>query len=363
MSTPSPQIFNVNIRSIAPISPPEMYLRELPITDEVAGTVTGAREDIRKIIAGEDDRMLMLVGPCSIHDEKAGLEYAERLSKLSQRLADRLLIVMRVYFEKPRTTVGWKGLINDPNLNGTFDMANGLRRAREILLKIGELGLPAGTEFLDPFTPQYLADLVSWAAIGARTTESQTHRQMASGLSMPVGFKNGTGGTLQIAVDALVAARSPHAFLGIDLEGRASLVHTTGNPAGHLILRGGARGPNYDAASVATAQGLLKAAGIEPHLLIDCSHANSNKDHTRQPLVCRDVIAQRAAGNMGIVGIMLESHLNEGNQTLDERDPSKLEYGVSITDACISWEQTEELLTGAYDALAASGKATAGAPN
>ncbi len=363
MSVPSTQTSNVNVRSIEPISPPELYLRELPITDEIARSVTRAREEIRHILAGEDDRMLMLVGPCSIHDEKAGLEYAERLAKLSQRLADRLLIVMRVYFEKPRTTVGWKGLINDPNLNGTFDMANGLRRAREILLKIGELGLPTGSEFLDPFTPQYLADLVSWAAIGARTTESQTHRQMASGLSMPVGFKNGTGGTLQIAVDALVAARSPHAFLGIDLAGRASLVHTAGNPAGHLILRGGARGPNYDAASVATAQGLLEAVGIEPHLLIDCSHANSNKDHTRQPLVCRDVIAQRAAGNTGIVGIMLESHLNEGSQTLDERDPSNLEYGVSITDACISWEQTEELLSGAYDALAASRKAAAGAPS
>ena len=351
MSSRLPKTSDINVHKIAPISPPKGYLQDLPITSDIAQLVTQSRDEIHQVISGLDDRMLVLVGPCSIHDEKAGMEYAELLSKLSRKLADRLLIVMRVYFEKPRTTVGWKGLINDPNLNGTFEMANGLMKARNILIKIGRLGLAAGTEFLDPFTPQYLADLVSWAAIGARTSESQTHRQMASGLSMPVGFKNGTSGSLQIAVDAVVAASSPHAFLGIDLNGKASLVHTAGNNAGHLILRGGTSGPNYNADSVADAQRLLDAVGREPHLVIDCSHANSNKDHTRQPTVFRDVVEQRLSGNAGIVGIMLESHLKEGNQPIDEKDPSKLKYGVSITDACISWEQTEEILIWAHKAL------------
>ena len=256
---------------------------------------------------------------------------------------------MRVYFEKPRTTVGWKGLINDPNLDGTFDMQTGLTRARGFLIEVLKLGLPAGTEFLDPFTPQYLADLISWGAIGARTTESQTHRQMASGLSMPIGYKNGTGGTLQIAVDAMTAARSPHAFLGIDMDGRASIVNTAGNKAQHLILRGGASRPNYDEESVTMAGSLLEAAGLRPNVVIDCSHANSNKDHNRQPIVFREALRQRNEGNKGLIGVMLESHLNEGNQSLG--DPKDLKYGVSITDACINWETTEELLREAHAAL------------
>ncbi len=349
---------NINIRDITTLKSPASYLEELPTTPTAAETALWAREDIARVTAGDDDRLLLLVGPCSIHDEKSGLEYARLLAALAEQMKDRLVIVMRVYFEKPRTTVGWKGLINDPNLNGTFDMATGLTRARKFLLDVGELGLPAGTEFLDPFTPQYLADLVAWGAIGARTTESQTHRQMASGLSMPVGFKNGTGGSLQIAVDAMTAARSPHAFLGIDEEGRASIVMTTGNPSGHLILRGGSRGPNYDADSVAEAAVALNAAGLRPNLVIDCSHANSNKDHARQPLVFRDVLRQRRDGNTGIVGMMLESHLHAGSQKLGD-DPSALEYGVSITDACIDWDTTEELLTEAYEALTPKARALA----
>ncbi|MCH7906079.1 MAG: 3-deoxy-7-phosphoheptulonate synthase [Chloroflexi bacterium] len=348
-----PSTSNVNIARMERLKPPDDYTSELPITPEAAALVARARNEIRDILSGRDDRMVMLVGPCSIHDEKAGLEYAGQLADLAERVKDRILVVMRVYFEKPRTTVGWKGLINDPNLNGTFDVANGLRRARRFLLQVAALGLPSGTEFLDPFTPQYLADLISWGAIGARTTESQTHRQMASGLSMPIGFKNGTGGTLQIAVDAMVAAQSPHAFLGIDGEGRAAIVHTTGNDGGHLILRGGANGPNYDAESVATATGLLGAAGVTSRLVIDCSHANSNKDHNRQPIVFRDVIQQRVGGNSAVAGIMLESHLHPGAQKLTD-GPEGLAYGVSITDACIDWGTTEELLLEAHQAL--SGK-------
>jgi len=256
---------------------------------------------------------------------------------------------MRVYFEKPRTTVGWKGLINDPNLDGTFDIQAGLKRARAFLLQVGAIGLPSGTEFLDPFTPQYMADLISWGAIGARTTESQTHRQMASGLSMPIGFKNGTGGSCQIAVDAMVAARSAHAFLGIDLDGRASVVNTTGNKAQQLILRGGSAGPNYDEASVSSATSLLEAADLRRNVVIDCSHANSNKDHNRQTIVFREVIRQRTAGNSGVIGLMLESHLNEGNQSLG--NPADLKYGVSITDACINWETTKTLLREAHAIL------------
>lgn len=345
-----PVTSNVNVSRMDRLLPPDAYLEELPITPEVATVVADARQQIQDILAGDDDRMVMVIGPCSLHDERAGLEYAQRLASLSERVRDRALIVMRVYFEKPRTTVGWKGLINDPNLNGTFDVSEGLRRARGFLLKVGALGVPAGTEFLDPFTPQYLADLVSWGAIGARTTESQTHRQMASGLSMPVGFKNGTGGTLTIAVDAMLAARSPHAFLGIDSGGYASIVHTRGNQGGHLILRGGANGPNYDARSVAGACDLLAAAGLSPNLLIDCSHANSNKDHRRQPIVFRDVMEQRLGGNKAIVGVMMESHLNPGSQKLGS-DPSKLEYGVSITDECIGWDDTEMLLLEAHQGL------------
>lgn len=341
---------NVNVERMDRLGTPDDYMVELPITPQAITLVAKSRQELQDILAGKDDRMAMLVGPCSIHDEEAGLEYAQNLAALAKRVSDRILVVMRVYFEKPRTTVGWKGLINDPNLNGTFDVATGLRRGRKFLLQVAELGLPAGTEFLDPFTPQYLADLVSWGAIGARTTESQTHRQMASGLSMPIGFKNGTGGTLQIAVDAMVAAESPHAFLGVDGEGRASVVHTAGNIGGHLILRGGSSGPNYDSSSVAQATKLLGEGGVSQRLVIDCSHANSNKDHNRQPIVFRDVIDQRVSGNNNVAGIMLESHLNAGAQKL-VNGLEGLEYGVSITDACINWSTTEELLLEAHSRL------------
>ncbi|NQW19890.1 MAG: 3-deoxy-7-phosphoheptulonate synthase [Chloroflexi bacterium] len=340
---------NVRVTEIQPLDSPRSFIDSQPITPELAKVVLDARAAIENIEQGTDDRMVMLVGPCSIHDEKAGLEYAKKLAVIADEVKDKILVVMRVYFEKPRTTVGWKGLINDPNLDGTFDMKTGLKRARAFLLEVLGLGLAAGTEFLDPFTPQYLADLISWGAIGARTTESQTHRQMASGLSMPIGYKNGTGGSLQIAVDAMMAARSPHAFLGIDLDGRASVVHTAGNKAQHLILRGGSAGPNYDEEWVAKASHLLQAAGLKPNVVIDCSHANSNKDHNRQPIVFRDAIRQRIAGNNGVIGLMLESHLNEGNQSLG--DPANLKYGVSITDACINWETTEVLLREAHATL------------
>ncbi|MDA1279124.1 MAG: 3-deoxy-7-phosphoheptulonate synthase [Chloroflexi bacterium] len=348
---------NIRITNLQPLSPPRTYIESQPITPEIARIVTESRATIENIGNGTDPRMVMLVGPCSIHDEEAGIEYAKRLVTLAEQVKETIFVVMRVYFEKPRTTVGWKGLINDPNLDGTFDMQTGLKRARAFLLEVGNLGLATGTEFLDPFTPQYLADLVSWGAIGARTTESQTHRQMASGLSMPIGFKNGTGGSCQIAVDAMVAARSPHAFLGIDLDGRASVVNTAGNPAQHLILRGGSSGPNYDTESVASASALLEIAGLKPNVVIDCSHANSNKDHRRQPIVFRETIRQRISGNNGVVGLMLESHLHEGNQPMVDR--AKLKYGVSITDACIDWETTEGLLLEAHASLSRKASALA----
>ena len=340
---------DIRITDLKPLDPPRSFLESQPITPQIAKIVTETRTAIENIENGTDSRMMMLVGPCSIHDEKAGIEYAKKLYSIAQEVKDTILVVMRVYFEKPRTTVGWKGLINDPNLDGTFDIQSGLKRARAFLLQIGAIGLPSGTEFLDPFTPQYMADLISWGAIGARTTESQTHRQMASGLSMPIGFKNGTGGSCQIAVDAMVAARSAHAFLGIDLDGRASVVNTTGNKAQQLILRGGSAGPNYDEASVSSATSLLEAADLRRNVVIDCSHANSNKDHNRQPIVFREVIRQRTAGNSGVIGLMLESHLNEGNQSLG--NPADLKYGVSITDACINWETTKTLLREAHAIL------------
>jgi 3-deoxy-7-phosphoheptulonate synthase len=341
---------DVNVVNTEPLMSPLDLVRQLPITSAGEDTVLEGRRQIRDILHGRDKRAMMIVGPCSIHDEKAALEYAERLLSLSKRLSDRLLIVMRVYFEKPRTTVGWKGLIYDPNLDDTFDVASGLRRARALLLKIGEMGMHAGTELLDPIVPQYLADLVSWAAIGARTTESQTHRQMASGLSMPVGFKNGTDGNTQVAVDAMVSARSPHAFLGIDHYGQTCVVYTEGNPDGHLVLRGGSGGPNYDAASIAGAQALLGDADVAPRLIVDCSHGNSHKDHTRVAIPFRDVIEQRASGNLSIAGCMMESHLLPGSQSLNG-DPSKLKHGVSITDPCVGWAETEMLLTWAHRRL------------
>ena len=341
---------NARVQSITPLDSPAEYWKRFPLTGELESQVVGHRADIERILNGDDERMLIIVGPCSIHDPDAGLEYAKRLVKLAKDVEDRIMVAMRVYFEKPRTTVGWKGYINDPNLNGTYDVKTGMAKAREFLLEVCKLGLPAATEFLEPFTPQYLGDLVAWGAIGARTTESQTHRLIASGLSMPIGFKNGTGGTVQIACDGIVAARNEHVFLGIDDNGVASIVKTTGNPGGHLILRGGKTGPNYDAKSVGSAQEMLNESGLKPVLIVDCSHGNSEKDHHRQPVVFNDVLGQRTGGNKGIAGVMLESHLHEGSQTLSD-DPSSLEYGVSITDACIDWEQTEDLLGHAYREL------------
>ncbi len=353
MSRMTPQTSDLRVTRSEPLIPPDELIAEFPITPAIEELVIDARATISDILRGEDSRMLVIAGPCSIHDEDAALEYAARLKRLADQVADEVFIVMRVYFEKPRTTVGWKGLIYDPHLDGSFDITEGLRRARRLLIEIGEIGLPAGTEFLDPIVPQYFADLTAWAAIGARTTESQTHRQMASGLSMPVGFKNGTGGDSQIAVDAMMSARAPHAFLGSDLPGHTAVIHTTGNPDSHLILRGGKDGPNFGAAEIAQTRALLTKAGLGPQLLVDCSHANSNKDHARQGMVLRDLLAQRAAGDTDIVGCMLESHLYPGNQKLGA-DPSSLEYGVSITDACVGWDETETLLTEVRDALPGS---------
>ncbi|MDA1337306.1 MAG: 3-deoxy-7-phosphoheptulonate synthase [bacterium] len=337
------ELHDQNIHSLVPLDPPQVYLERSPVTKGIREDVIGWRQQIKTILSGGDTRLLVIVGPCSIHDEKAGLEYARRLVALSHELQERLFIVMRVYFEKPRTTVGWKGLINEPNLDGVMNPSEGLGRARQFLLEVARLGLPSGTEWLDPITPQYLADLVSWGAIGARTTESQTHRELASGLSMPVGFKNGTGGTkhsIQIGVNGMIAASNPHVFLGMDVEGRVAQTHTKGNLGVHLILRGGEQGPNYGSDSVASACEMLAKAKFPERLLIDCSHDNSGKDHSRQPAVFRSALEQRSRG---VVGMMIESHLSEGNQSLKE-GPENLRYGVSITDACIGWEQTAELL-------------------
>lgn len=344
------EIINTNINHIEPLDPPSQYVAELPASEEVERLVVRSRREIGEIVRGDDDRLLAITGPCSVHDEEACVEYAGRLAELADELNDRLMIVMRVYFEKPRTTVGWKGLINDPELDGSYNIPEGLRRARNFLLQVGELGLPAATEFLDPFVPQYVADLVSWGAIGARTAESQTHRQMASGLSMPIGFKNGTGGSIQLAIDGVVAAKVPHAFLGIDGSGAGAVVDTVGNDSCHIVLRGGSDGPNYGAEFVAFAQTLLRQAGEPENVVIDCSHANCGKDHMKEPIAFKDVLKQRVDGNKGIVGLMLESHLNAGNQSLGA-SKSDLRYGVSITDPCVDWETTEDLLREAHSSL------------
>ncbi|MDB5337339.1 MAG: aroF [Planctomycetaceae bacterium] len=340
----------IHIRGTTPLISPRDLLQQIPMSVAANRTVVDGRAELIRVLAGEDPRMLAVVGPCSIHDEDAALEYAQKLQAVSEEIKSTTLVIMRVYFEKPRTVMGWKGLINDPGLDGSFDIETGLRRARELLLKINEMGMPAATEMLEPITPQYVADLVTWAAIGARTTESQTHRQMASGLSMPVGYKNGTDGNLEIAIQAMQAAQSPHSFLGIDTDGRTCVIHTTGNPYGHLILRGGRSGPNYDAQNVKAAADALSAAKLPPFLMVDCSHANSDKDYTKQAAVWADAVAQRAAGNRHIVGLMLESNLVAGSQKLTA-DLSQLKYGISITDGCIGWEQTEELLRDAHAAL------------
>ena len=332
------------------LTSPRAFKAELPMTEAANRTVVEGREAVKRILRKEDRRLLAVVGPCSIHDPRAAREYAGRLNVLRQELADRICVVMRVYFEKPRTTVGWKGLISDPHLDGSDDMATGLRLARQLLLDINQLGLAAGTEMLDPITPQYNSDLISWASIGARTTESQTHREMASGLSMPVGFKNSTAGDLQVALNAMESARHAHSFLGIDQEGRTCLVRTKGNPWGHLVLRGGSAKPNYDAESLADAAGQLRKAGLDPVVLVDCSHANSSKKHERQEEVWQDLVKQRVGGNQDLIGMMVESNLEEGNQKIPG-DLKDLRYGVSITDACVGWETTERMLREAYEQL------------
>jgi 3-deoxy-7-phosphoheptulonate synthase len=329
---------------------PRQLKQELAGGEAHDATVVAGRRAVRDILAGRDPRMLVVIGPCSIHDTGAAMEYAERLNGLRREVEDKLCLVMRVYFEKPRTTVGWKGLIYDPHLDDSYDIEEGLRLARRLLLDINAMGLPAATEMLDPITPQYLADLVSWTAIGARTTESQTHRQMASGLSMPVGFKNGTDGGLQIALDAMASARSPHHFLGIDQDGYTSVIKTSGNPDGHVVLRGGHDSTNYDAASIAEAEQRLERADLSPVVMVDCSHANSGKVHTRQEEVWQCVIEQRAGGTRSLIGMMVESHLNEGNQKLTG-NPADLQYGVSITDACVDWETTERMIRKAHARL------------
>lgn len=341
---------NLHVESTESLITPAELDAELPATKRSNEVVIEGRHTIDQILARTDQRLLVVVGPCSIHDEAAAIDYAERLAKLRRQVIDQLYLMMRVYFEKPRTTVGWKGLINDPHLNGSFDISEGLRRARRLLCKVTEMGLPTGTEMLDPITPQYIDDLVSWAAIGARTTESQTHRQMASGLSMPVGFKNSTEGNLQVAIDAMLAARSGHAFLGVDDDGRTSVIRTRGNPWGHAILRGGGGRSNFAENDVAEAAAMLESAGLAPNLMVDCSHANSGKKPEHQHVAWESVIGQRLAGNENLIGLMLESNLVAGRQSITD-DPDHLAYGQSITDACIGWEETEQLVHWAHDQL------------
>ncbi len=343
-------IDNQHVIEIKALPSPRAIKTKLPINDQSAALVVESREAIRKILYGEDrDRLLVIVGPCSIHDPDAAYEYAAKLKPIADALRDRFLIVMRTYFEKPRTTVGWKGLINDPHLDGTCDIATGMELARAILLRINELGLPCGTELLDPISPQYVADLISWAAIGARTTESQTHREMASGVSMPVGFKNGTEGSLQVAINAMTSARTPHHFVGINADGQTAIIRTMGNPNRHIVLRGGGGRTNYEAQDVAKAEAAVAGEGIARPIMIDCSHDNSQKDHTRQGFVAREVLQQFREGRQAIMGLMLESNLNPGKQAWKEG--VALQHGVSITDACLGWNETAALLMELAEAI------------
>ncbi|EPL6456559.1 MULTISPECIES: 3-deoxy-7-phosphoheptulonate synthase [Providencia] len=340
---------NVNIQDEQVLITPESLKEKYPLSHSNLHAIATSRQVIADIIHQRDPRLLVVCGPCSIHDVDAAIEYGERLQKLAEELSDSLYIVMRVYFEKPRTTVGWKGLISDPFMDGTFQMEKGLHIARDLLTNLVNMGLPLATEALDPNNPQYLGDLFSWSAIGARTTESQTHREMASGLSMPVGFKNGTDGSLSTAINALKAAAMPHRFMGINQSGQVCLLHTKGNSNGHVILRGG-KTPNYSAEDIAACEAEMRKAGLEPSLMVDCSHGNSNKDYRRQPLVVDSIIEQIVNGNESITGIMLESHINEGNQT-SEQPRDAMKYGVSVTDACINWQTTETVLRNLHQAL------------
>ncbi|MEN8695389.1 MAG: 3-deoxy-7-phosphoheptulonate synthase [Akkermansiaceae bacterium] len=331
---------DIRIDGIDPLISPAVLSYYLPMTEKAATLVAESRQQTEDILSGNDDRLLVVVGPCSIHDPSAALEYGERLKALAARYKDDLHVIMRVYFEKPRTTVGWKGLINDPHLDGSFDINRGLRFARELLLQLAEMGVPAGTEFLDAISPQYVADLIAWGAIGARTTESQVHRELASGLSMPVGFKNGTGGSIQIALDAIGASSQPHHFLSVTKQGVSAIVTTAGNKACHLILRGGKNGPNYSREAIEEVTVKLRENNLPEQVMIDCSHGNSNKDYRNQPKVAESLCAQMAAGATDIAAVMIESNIIEGNQKIRDN----MTYGQSVTDACINWQTTEEVL-------------------
>ena len=344
------QLENLNVEQQEVLITPEQLKARLPVSEDVREAVNGYRETVRNIVDRKDPRLLVVVGPCSIHDVEAAKEYAQRLKRLSDDIADQVFVVMRAYFEKPRSTVGWKGLINDPHLDDSFKVAEGLHIGRQLLLELSQMGLPQATEALDPITPQYMQDLISWSAIGARTTESQTHREMASGLSCPVGFKNGTDGSLGVAINALESVASPHRFLGISPTGQVSVIQTKGNAHGHVVLRGGSSGPNYSPEHIQACEAALEKLGLTQSIMVDCSHANSNKDHRQQRNVVNSVSQQIAAGNRSITGLMIESHLHEGNQSIS--NPDGLSYGVSITDACINWDETDSLLRQLAEQLA-----------
>lgn len=346
----SQDLENINVSSFAAMPTPEELHKDLPISEKAAEVVDAGREALKRILDRKDERLIVVVGPCSIHDPVAGLDYARRLKALQEEVRDELLLVMRVYFEKPRTTTGWKGFINDPAMNDSFQVDVGMRKARQFLLDVCELGLPTATEALDPISPQYLGDLITWTAIGARTTESQTHREMSSGLSTPVGFKNGTDGDISIAINAILSASHPHAFLGLNGQGKVSIVRTRGNQYGHVVLRGGDGRPNYDTVSVNIAEQALKKAGLPANIIVDCSHANSYKKPELQPLVMADVINQVLNGNRALLGVMIESNIVAGNQKIPE-DLSQLKYGCSVTDACIDWDSTANMLREAASRL------------
>ena len=345
------RLSDLNIDDYQVVITPTELKKELPLPESVRDLVAQSRQTVKDILDGKDHRLFAVVGPCSIHDTDLALEYGKRLKALADQVSDHIVIIMRVYFEKPRTTVGWKGLINDPHLNGSFDIETGLRKARNLLIQLSEIGLPLATEALDPISPQYLQDTITWTAIGARTTESQTHREMSSGLSSPVGFKNGTDGSLDVAVNAMKSVVSGHAFLGINPQGQVAITKTMGNQYGHVVLRGGGGKPNYDSVSIALCEQALEKAKLPTNIVVDCSHANSNKDHYVQPLVLDDIAHQIKDGNRSICGVMIESNINEGNQSIPD-DLSQLKYGVSVTDACISWESTEKSLKKMADTLA-----------
>lgn len=344
------RLSDLNIEDYQVVITPTELKKELPLPESARDLVGRSRQTVKDILDGKDDRLFAVVGPCSIHDTELALEYGKRLKALADQVGEHIFIIMRVYFEKPRTTVGWKGLINDPHLNGSFDIETGLRKARKLLIELSELGLPLATEALDPISPQYLQDTITWTAIGARTTESQTHREMSSGLSSPVGFKNGTDGSLDVAVNAMKSVVSGHAFLGINPQGQVAITKTKGNQYGHVVLRGGGGKPNYDSVSIALCEQALNKTGLPTNIVVDCSHANSNKDHNVQPLVLDDIAHQIKDGNRSICGVMIESNINEGNQSIPD-DLSQLKYGVSVTDACISWESTEKSLKKMADTL------------